>query len=178
MCFILIPLFLLYSIRSLRTLAPFSTTANLMLFVGNENYARFFFIKKYILFLFQKVLALCSIIFSQLCRRFPHANLFRRFRDYQYFLALCSSPLKLLASWVVLVYFSEFYLILFLFLSQILAIEEKMAKPKSYIKPFGVLNVGMAIVLSLYTLLGFFGYWEYGDEALGSVTLNIPQEAV
>ncbi|CAD7002920.1 unnamed protein product [Ceratitis capitata] len=60
----------------------------------------------------------------------------------------------------------------------ILAIEEKMAKPKSYIKPFGVLNVGMAIVLSLYTLLGFFGYWEYGDEALGSVTLNIPQEAV
>lgn len=34
MCFILIPLFLLYSIRTLKTLAPFSTFANLLLLVG------------------------------------------------------------------------------------------------------------------------------------------------
>lgn len=53
-----------------------------------------------------------------------------------------------------------------------------MEKPKSYIKPFGVLNIGMTIVLSLYILLGFFGYWEYGDDSLGSVTLNIPQKAM
>ncbi|KAI8121391.1 Proton-coupled amino acid transporter-like protein [Lucilia cuprina] len=36
----------------------------------------------------------------------------------------------------------------------------------------------MTVVLSLYIILGFFGYWKYGDDALGSVTLNIPQEEI
>ncbi|KAI8121392.1 Proton-coupled amino acid transporter-like protein [Lucilia cuprina] len=40
------------------------------------------------------------------------------------------------------------------------------------------MNIGMTVVLSLYIILGFFGYWKYGDDALGSVTLNIPQEEI
>lgn len=51
-----------------------------------------------------------------------------------------------------------------------------MATPKAYLKPFGIMNMGMAIVLGLYIILGFFGYWRYGDDAMGSITLNIPQE--
>lgn len=65
-----------------------------------------------------------------------------------------------------------------LFLSKILAIEENMATPRSYVQPCGIMNWGMAIVLSLYIFLGFFGYWKYGDDALGSITLNIPQTEV
>lgn len=58
---------------------------------------------------------------------------------------------------------------------QILAIEENMKCPKAYLKPFGIMNMGMLIVLSLYAIIGFFGYWKYGENAEGSVTLNIPQ---
>ncbi|XP_004518973.1 proton-coupled amino acid transporter-like protein CG1139 [Ceratitis capitata] len=137
MCFILIPLFLLYSIRSLRTLAPFSTTANLMLFVG------------------------FGIVLYYIFATLPPISTRKPFQEISRLPIFFGTVLFAIEA-----------------VGVILAIEEKMAKPKSYIKPFGVLNVGMAIVLSLYTLLGFFGYWEYGDEALGSVTLNIPQEAV
>lgn len=50
-----------------------------------------------------------------------------------------------------------------------------MKCPKAYLKPFGIMNMGMLIVLSLYAIIGFFGYWKYGENAEGSVTLNIPQ---
>ncbi|XP_018787821.1 PREDICTED: proton-coupled amino acid transporter-like protein CG1139 isoform X2 [Bactrocera latifrons] len=137
MCFILIPLFLLFSIRTLKTLAPFSTFANLLLFVG-------FGIVLY--YIFATLPPISTRQPFQVVSRLP-------------------------------IFFGT---VLFAIeaVGVILAIEGKMEKPKSYIKPFGVLNVGMAIVLSLYILLGFFGYWEYGDDALGSVTLNIPQQAI
>lgn len=51
-----------------------------------------------------------------------------------------------------------------------------MEKPKSYVKPLGIMNLGMTVVLGLYIFLGLFGYWKYGEEAKGSVTLNIPQD--
>jgi len=50
-----------------------------------------------------------------------------------------------------------------------------MATPRAYVQPCGIMNWGMCIVLSLYVFLGFFGYWQYGNESLGSVTLNIPE---
>lgn len=51
-----------------------------------------------------------------------------------------------------------------------------MEHPKAYLKPFGIMNMGMLIVLSLYAIIGFFGYWKYGDNAQGSITLNLPQD--
>lgn len=53
-----------------------------------------------------------------------------------------------------------------------------MSTPRAFVQPCGILNWGMCIVLGLYVFLGFFGYWKYGKEAKGSVTLNIPEEEV
>ena len=38
----------------------------------------------------------------------------------------------------------------------------------------GVLNTSMVIVGCLYTAVGFFGYLKYGNDTLGSITLNLP----
>lgn len=61
------------------------------------------------------------------------------------------------------------------FCVQIIALENNMATPKSFGGSFGVLNVGMIIIVALYAGMGFLGYLKYGGEALGSVTLNLPE---
>lgn len=50
-----------------------------------------------------------------------------------------------------------------------------MLEPKKFSKPLGVLNIGIVIVTSLFILIGFIGYWRWGDEVKGSVTLNLPE---
>ena len=50
-----------------------------------------------------------------------------------------------------------------------------MKKKEQFIKPFGVLNVGMTIVTSLILVMGFLGYLKYGDNVEGSLTLNLPE---
>lgn len=50
-----------------------------------------------------------------------------------------------------------------------------MKDPKRFGGWFGILSIGMAILVVLYILIGFFGYLKYGNESLGSVTLNIPR---
>lgn len=61
------------------------------------------------------------------------------------------------------------------FCSQIIALENNMATPKSFGGTFGVLNIGMVIIVALYAGIGLLGYLKYGSEALGSVTLNLPE---
>ena len=39
----------------------------------------------------------------------------------------------------------------------------------------GILNLGMTFVVCLYTAMGFYGYLKFGDDSLGSITLNLPQ---
>ncbi|XP_036336993.1 proton-coupled amino acid transporter-like protein CG1139 [Rhagoletis pomonella] len=137
MCFLLIPLFMLYSIRNLKLLAPVSSAANILLIGG-------FGIVLY--YIFESLPPISTRVPFQDVSRVP-------------------------------IYFGT---VLFALeaVGVILAVEENMENPKSFVKPCGILNIGMSIVLCLYILLGFFGYWKYGDEALGSVTLNIPQHEV
>ncbi|KAJ9584880.1 hypothetical protein L9F63_020780, partial [Diploptera punctata] len=54
----------------------------------------------------------------------------------------------------------------------VLPMENSMKKPKQFVGCFGVLNVTMFIVISLYLLVGVFGYLKYGNELEGSITLN------
>ncbi|XP_029171872.1 proton-coupled amino acid transporter-like protein CG1139 isoform X2 [Nylanderia fulva] len=58
----------------------------------------------------------------------------------------------------------------------IIALENNMKTPKSFGGYYGVLNIGMSVIVVLYIIIGFFGYLKYGSEAAGSVTFNLPQE--
>ncbi|TDG48523.1 hypothetical protein AWZ03_005067 [Drosophila navojoa] len=55
-----------------------------------------------------------------------------------------------------------------------LAIESQMAKPGAYVGWFGVLNRCALFVAVTYILIGFMGYWRYGNFVAASVTLNMP----
>jgi proton-coupled amino acid transporter len=57
---------------------------------------------------------------------------------------------------------------------QILPLENNMKTPKSFGGNFGVLNRAMLLIITLYVVMGFFGYIKYGSGALGSITLNLP----
>ncbi|XP_055841082.1 proton-coupled amino acid transporter-like protein CG1139 isoform X1 [Episyrphus balteatus] len=60
----------------------------------------------------------------------------------------------------------------------VMSLENDMKNPNHFIGCPSVLNIGMAVVISLYTLVGFFGYLKYGDETQGSITLNLPVEDI
>ncbi|CAG9860864.1 unnamed protein product [Phyllotreta striolata] len=60
----------------------------------------------------------------------------------------------------------------------ILPIETQMMVPRDFSRCGGVLNVGMTFVGSLFVLMGFIGYWKWGEEVSGSVTLNLPEDQV
>jgi proton-coupled amino acid transporter len=59
----------------------------------------------------------------------------------------------------------------------VLPIRQKMKDPESYDGITGILNIGIIIVTILYFLIGFFGYMRFGDDALGSITLNLPNDS-
>ncbi|CAH2063793.1 unnamed protein product, partial [Iphiclides podalirius] len=60
----------------------------------------------------------------------------------------------------------------------VMPVENEMAKPQKFLGCPGVLNTAMVIVITLYGVVGFFGYVQYGDEVKGSVTLNLPQDEI
>jgi proton-coupled amino acid transporter len=60
--------------------------------------------------------------------------------------------------------------------TQVLPLQNEMRHPEQFTRPFGVLNIGMAIVTILLITVGFLGYLKYGDKVEGSLTLNLPQQ--
>jgi len=56
----------------------------------------------------------------------------------------------------------------------ILPLQNAMKKPKKFVGLLGVMNVGMVLVSIIYVMIGFFGYWKYGEETAASLTLNLP----
>lgn len=57
----------------------------------------------------------------------------------------------------------------------VLPLKNAMKKPKLFSRPSGVLNVGMVFVASLFIIVGFMSYWQWGEKIAGSVTLNLPE---
>ncbi|XP_017881279.1 proton-coupled amino acid transporter-like protein pathetic [Ceratina calcarata] len=60
----------------------------------------------------------------------------------------------------------------------VMPVENNMQNPQHFLGCPGVLNITMSIVVSLYALLGVFGYLKYGEAVMGSITLNIPTSDV
>ncbi|XP_055910080.1 proton-coupled amino acid transporter-like protein CG1139 [Eupeodes corollae] len=137
MCFVLVPLFLIFSIRQLKHLVPFSSFANVLMFIG-----------------FGVVL---YYIFSNL----PPISERVAFEEISKLPLFFGTVLFSLEA-----------------VGVVIAIEQNMKTPKAYTGKFGIMNRGMFIVLALYMGLGFFGYWQYGNDSKGSVTLNIPQDEI
>ncbi|CAG9782157.1 unnamed protein product [Diatraea saccharalis] len=55
----------------------------------------------------------------------------------------------------------------------VLPLKNEMRHPEQFQKPFGVLNVSMVIVGSIFIVTGFLGYLQWGDDVQGSLTLNL-----
>ena len=55
-------------------------------------------------------------------------------------------------------------------------LENEMKEPKTFGRPFGVLNIGMVSIICLYIGMGFFGYITYGEDVKGSITLSLGDE--
>ncbi|XP_075972274.1 proton-coupled amino acid transporter-like protein pathetic [Anticarsia gemmatalis] len=56
----------------------------------------------------------------------------------------------------------------------VMPVENTMKKPQHFLGCPSVLVVAMTTVLVLYSILGLFGYFRYGDELRGTITLNLP----
>ncbi|XP_049827481.1 proton-coupled amino acid transporter-like protein CG1139 isoform X2 [Schistocerca gregaria] len=60
----------------------------------------------------------------------------------------------------------------------LLPLENSMISPGSFVGPLGVLNRAMVIIIFLFIVIGLFGYMKYGNEAQGSITLNLPADEI
>lgn len=60
-------------------------------------------------------------------------------------------------------------------ISLVLPLRNVMKKPKLFSRPLGVLNLGMVVVSTLLACCGFLGYWRWGEQTEGSLTLNLPK---
>lgn len=58
----------------------------------------------------------------------------------------------------------------------IMPLENEMKTPQYFGNTLGVLNIGMAVIVFLYTSIGFFGYIAYGDKVGGSISYTIGNE--
>ncbi|XP_075991574.1 proton-coupled amino acid transporter-like protein acs [Anticarsia gemmatalis] len=56
----------------------------------------------------------------------------------------------------------------------ILPLENEMKTPRDFVSKFGVLNCSMVSIIIMYVGMGLFGYLQYGNDAEGSITLNLP----
>jgi proton-coupled amino acid transporter len=53
-------------------------------------------------------------------------------------------------------------------------LKNKTRDEVDFTRRYGLLTLGMTIVIALYIAIGFLGYLKYGDHVLGSITLNLP----
>lgn len=58
----------------------------------------------------------------------------------------------------------------------VLPLQNSMKNSKNFSSYLGVLNVGMVFVTVIFISFGAIGYWKYGEDTQGSLTLNLPTE--
>ncbi|VEN49042.1 unnamed protein product [Callosobruchus maculatus] len=65
-----------------------------------------------------------------------------------------------------------------MFIGVIMPLANTMKTPEHLVSTFGLFNIGMTVITFLNGFTGFMGYWRYGDEVEGSITLNLPGEKI
>ncbi|XP_063375041.1 proton-coupled amino acid transporter-like protein CG1139 [Cydia amplana] len=60
----------------------------------------------------------------------------------------------------------------------VMPVENEMKKPQHFLRCPSVLYISMTVVISLFTVFGFFGYVQFGDDVKGSITLNLPDDDI
>lgn len=56
----------------------------------------------------------------------------------------------------------------------VMSLENNAKYPENFILFPGVVCAAMLFVTSLYAFVGFMGYWQYGEDTNGLITLNLP----
>ncbi|KAI8440387.1 hypothetical protein MSG28_001715 [Choristoneura fumiferana] len=56
----------------------------------------------------------------------------------------------------------------------VMPVENVMKKPQHFLGCPSVLVIAMSFIMVLYSVLGLFGYFRYGDVLRGTITLNLP----
>ncbi|XP_052860153.1 proton-coupled amino acid transporter 2-like [Anopheles cruzii] len=87
-----------------------------------------------------------------------------------------SASVPPISSWSTLPLYFGTVMYAFEGIGVVLPLENNLARPRDFIAWNGVLNTGMTLVVCLYSAVGFFGYLKYGEQAQGSVTLNLPSD--
>uniref|UniRef100_A0A182R0H3 Amino acid transporter transmembrane domain-containing protein n=1 Tax=Anopheles farauti TaxID=69004 RepID=A0A182R0H3_9DIPT len=87
-----------------------------------------------------------------------------------------STSVQPVSSWSTLPLYFGTVMYAFEGIGVVLPLENNMANPSDFIAWNGVLNTGMTVVVCLYSAVGFYGYLKYGEQAQGSVTLNLPND--
>lgn len=80
------------------------------------------------------------------------------------------------ASWNQLPLFFGTAIFAFEGIALVLPLQNEMKKPEDFSKTFGVLNLGMVFIVTLFTAFGFVGYLKWGEAVEGSMTLNLPED--
>ncbi|XP_020287062.1 proton-coupled amino acid transporter-like protein pathetic [Pseudomyrmex gracilis] len=60
----------------------------------------------------------------------------------------------------------------------VMPVANNMQKPNHFLGCPSVLNIVMSIVVSLYAIMGVFGYLAYGENSAPSITFNLPKDEV
>ncbi|XP_078045238.1 proton-coupled amino acid transporter-like protein pathetic [Augochlora pura] len=60
----------------------------------------------------------------------------------------------------------------------VMPVENSMRNPEHFLGCPSVLNITMTIVVSLYAVLGIFGYLSYGENVMASITLSLPTNEI
>ncbi|XP_014261754.1 proton-coupled amino acid transporter 1 isoform X2 [Cimex lectularius] len=84
------------------------------------------------------------------------------------------SSRQAVADWYSLPLFFGTTIYAFEGISLVIPLQNEMRNQKKFSSPFGVLNIGMFIVMLILISMGFIGYLKYGEEVRGSVSLNLP----
>ncbi|XP_055918119.1 proton-coupled amino acid transporter-like protein pathetic isoform X2 [Eupeodes corollae] len=95
---------------------------------------------------------------------------------------LFNEPLKfsdkpLFSSWAKLPLFFATVIFAMEGIGVVMPVENSMKSPQHFLGCPGVLNTAMITVVTLYAVIGFLGYVKYGDQVLGSITLNLDDGA-